>query len=186
MLQYWVLNWGILLSLSCGMISPYQRIDWYLYILIRSTVRDVLNTSMGRMIIWKLGHPGSNLSKSICYKFSSGMMVKRSEISHVSKDDMKLSVEIVDLWLHIYVSGTGPGFVHLGYLSIVYVTLIRLIVLYSRCRVNRSTNLSVFLYYVIFLFASTARLGFRIGAFPTCGVRPLYAVVHFASKDQLR
>ena len=69
----------------------------------------------------------------------------------------------------------------LGYLFIVYVTLIRLIVLYSRCRVNRSTNLSVFLYYVIFLFASTARLGFHVGAFPTCGVRPHYAVVHSAS-----
>ena len=36
-----------------------------------------------------------------------------------------------------------------GIFYIVYVTLIRLIVLYSRCRVNRSTNLSVVLYYVI-------------------------------------
>ena len=69
----------------------------------------------------------------------------------------------------------------LGYLFIVYVTLLRLIVLYSRCRVNWSTNLSVFLYYVIFLFASTARLGFRVGPFPICGVRPHYAIVHFAS-----
>ena len=30
-----------------------------------------------------------------------------------------------------------------GYLYILYVTLFRLIVLYSRCRVNRDTNLSV-------------------------------------------
>ena len=61
------------------------------------------------------------------------------------------------LRLHIYVSEIRPGFVHLGILFIVYVTFIRLIVLYSRCRVNRSTNLSVFLYDVInFCFASTA------------------------------
>ena len=39
----------------------------------------------------------------------------------------------------------------LGYFLIVYVTLIRLIVLYSRCRVNRSINLSVVLYFVILL-----------------------------------
>ena len=86
---------------------------------------------------------------------------------------MKLSVEILDLRLHIYVSGTGSGFVHLGiYLFIVYVTLSRMIVLYSQCRVNWGTNLSVVLYYVIlFLFASTARLGFCV-AFPTCGVHP--------------
>ena len=38
----------------------------------------------------------------------------------------------------------------LGYLSIVYVTLIRLIVLYSWCKVNQGTNLFVVLYYVIF------------------------------------
>ena len=43
-----------------------------------------------------------------------------------------------------------------GYLSIVYVTFIRLIVLYSRCRVNWSTNLSIVLHDVInFCFAST-------------------------------
>ena len=36
------------------------------------------------------------------------------------------------------------------YLFIVYITLFRFIVLYSRCRVNRGTNLSVVLYYVIF------------------------------------
>ena len=45
-----------------------------------------------------------------------------------------------------------------GYSFIVYVTLIRFIVLYSRCRVNRGINLSVVLYYVIFCFASTVRL----------------------------
>ena len=39
----------------------------------------------------------------------------------------------------------------MGYCSIVYVTLFRLIVLYSRCRVNRGTNRSVILYYIILL-----------------------------------
>ena len=44
-----------------------------------------------------------------------------------------------------------------GHLFIVYVTLLRLIVLYSRCRVTRSTNLFVVLYDVFyFCFASTA------------------------------
>ena len=65
----------------------------------------------------------------------------------------------------------------LGYLFTVYVTLIRLIVLYSRCRVNRGTNMSVVLYYVILILASTARLGLLCWAFPTCGVRPHHAVV---------
>ena len=37
----------------------------------------------------------------------------------------------------------GLGFVHFGIFYILYVTLSRLIVLYSRCRVNRGTNLSV-------------------------------------------
>ena len=38
--------------------------------------------------------------------------------------------------------------------------------------------MSVVLYYVIiFVIASTARLGVRV-AFPICGVRPHYAVVH--------
>ena len=69
----------------------------------------------------------------------------------------------------------------LGYLFIVYVTLFRLIVLYSRCRVNRGTNLFVILYYATyFVIASTVRLGFCV-AFPTCGVRPHYGCVHFTS-----
>ena len=77
------------------------------------------------------------------------------------------------LRLHIYVSEIRPGFVHLGILFIVSVTFIRLIVLYSRCRVNRSTNLSVFLYDVIhFCFASTAvwapcRRSQPVGCVPT-------------------
>ena len=37
----------------------------------------------------------------------------------------------------------------LGYLFIVYVTLFRLIVRYTRCRVNWGPNLSVVLYDVI-------------------------------------
>ena len=51
----------------------------------------------------------------------------------------------------------------LGYLCIVYVTLIRLIVLYSQCRVNWGTHLSVVLYYVILILASTARLDLYVG-----------------------
>ena len=66
----------------------------------------------------------------------------------------------------------------LGYLFIVNVTLSRMIVLYSQCRVNWGTNLSVVLYDVIFFIASTARLGLLCGAFPTCGVRPHHAAVH--------
>ena len=72
-----------------------------------------------------------------------------------------------------------------GYLFIVYVTLIRFIVLYSRCRVNRGTNLSVVMYYVIFCFASTVRLGFCV-VFPTCGVRTHYGCVHFASNAMFK
>ena len=66
----------------------------------------------------------------------------------------------------------------LGYLFIVYVTLFRLIVLYSRCRVRRGTYLSVVFYYVILILASIAHLGLLCWAFPTCGVRPHHAVVH--------
>ena len=39
----------------------------------------------------------------------------------------------------------------LGYLFIVYITLSRMIVLYSQCRVSWVTNLYVALYNVIFL-----------------------------------
>ena len=46
-----------------------------------------------------------------------------------------------------------------GILYILYVTLFRMIVLYSWCRVNWGTNLSIVLYYVIIFFASTVRLG---------------------------
>ena len=41
---------------------------------------------------------------------------------------------------------------------IEYVTLSRLIVLYSQCRVNRVTNLSVVLYYVILLLLLPLRV----------------------------
>ena len=61
-----------------------------------------------------------------------------------------------------------------GYLSIVYVTLIMLIVLYSRCRVNRSTNLSVVLYYVIFLLLSLCAFGLRVGVPNLWGASPLW------------
>ena len=61
----------------------------------------------------------------------------------------------------------------LGYLFIVYVTLSRMIALYSRCRVNRGTNLSVVFYYVIFLllplriWASCVGRSQLVGCVPT-------------------
>ena len=61
----------------------------------------------------------------------------------------------------------------LGYLFIVYITLIRLIVLYSRCRVNWGTNLFVVLYYVILILASTPRLGLCVGRSQPVGSSPL-------------
>ena len=65
------------------------------------------------------------------------------------------------------------------YLSIVYVTFIRLIVLYSWCRVNRSTNLSIVLHDVIyFCFVSTAvwalcRHSQPVGCVPTVAASTL-------------
>ena len=69
--------------------------------------------------------------------------------------------------------GLDPVLYIWGYLSIVYVTFIRLIVLYSWCRVNQSTNLFVVLYNVIyFCFATTAvwatcRRSQPVGCVPT-------------------
>ena len=69
--------------------------------------------------------------------------------------------------------GLDPVWYIWGYLFIVYVTLIRLIVLYSQCRVNWSTNLFVVLYDVIyFCFASTevwapCRRSQLVGCVPT-------------------
>ena len=61
----------------------------------------------------------------------------------------------------------------LGYLFIVYVILIRLIVLYSRCRVNQSTNLSVVLYYVIFLLLPLRIWASYVGRSQPVGRSPL-------------
>ena len=60
----------------------------------------------------------------------------------------------------------------LGYLFIVHVTLFRLIVLYSWCRVNRGTNLSIVLYYLILILACTARLGLCVGHSQPVGCIP--------------
>ena len=49
-------------------------------------------------------------------------------------------------------------------LYIEYVTLSRLIILYSRCRVNRGTNLSIVLCYVIFLCHFLLLLPLRVWA----------------------
>ena len=69
-------------------------------------------------------------------------------------DDMKSDVVLVKiLWIGDFIFmflGLDEILYIWGYLFIVYVTLLRLIVLYSRCRVNRGTNLFVVLYYVIF------------------------------------
>lgn len=48
------------------------------------------------------------------------------------------------------VFGIEPGSVHYGiFLDIVYVTYSRMIVLYSRYRVNQSTNMSIIFVYII-------------------------------------
>ena len=68
-----------------------------------------------------------------------------------------------------------------GHLFIVYVTLLRLIVLYSWCRVNRGTNLSVVLYDVIyFCFASTA-FGLGVGRSQPVGCVPHHVVCSITS-----
>ena len=70
----------------------------------------------------------------------------------------------------------------LGYLFIVHVTLFRLIVLYSRCRVNRGINLSLVLYYVIFsllslcVWASVSRYQL-VGCVPTMAASTSYHLV---------
>ena len=67
--------------------------------------------------------------------------------------------------------GLDPVLYIWGYLFIVYVTLFRLIVLYSRCRVNRGTSLFVVLYYVIFLLLFCFHCVWaECWAFPTYGV----------------
>ena len=62
-------------------------------------------------------------------------------------DDMKsdvVMVAIVFSWDFIFVFlGLDLVLYIVGYLYILYVTLFRLIVLYSRCRVNRDTNMFV-------------------------------------------
>ena len=71
--------------------------------------------------------------------------------------------------------GLDPVLYIWGDLSIVHITLIKFIGLYSWCRVNQSTNLSVVLYYVIFLLLPL-RIWAPCVAFPTCGAFPTMAV----------
>ena len=55
------------------------------------------------------------------------------------------------------VLGTRCGFVHCGnILYIVYITLTRMIVMYSQCKVNWGTNLFVVFVILYCFFASTA------------------------------
>ena len=68
-----------------------------------------------------------------------------------------------------------------GWLHYIYVTLSRLIVLYSRCRVNRGTNMSVVVYYVIYvLFHFHCVLGSELCALPNLWGAPHHDV-HSAS-----
>ena len=66
----------------------------------------------------------------------------------------------------------------LGYLFLVYVTLFRLIVLYSRCRVNWGTNLSVVLYDVIIFLLLPLRVWASVFGVPNLWGVPHYAAVH--------
>ena len=67
----------------------------------------------------------------------------------------------------------------MGYIYNIYMSYcIRLIVLYSRCRVNRGTNLSVVLYYVILILASTVRVWAPVLGIPNLWGVPHYAAVH--------
>ena len=56
---------------------------------------------------------------------------------------------------------------------IEYVILSRLIVLYSQCRVNWGTNLSVVLYYVIFCYCFHCAFGLPCGVPNLWGASPL-------------
>ena len=76
------------------------------------------------------------------------------------------------LRLHIYVSEIRRVLYIWGHLFIVYVTLLRLIVLYSRCRVNRSTNLFVVLYDVIYFVLLPLRFGLHVGVPNLWGASP--------------
>ena len=70
------------------------------------------------------------------------------------------------------VFGIASSYVHCGiHLYIVYVILSRMIVLYSRYRVNRGTNMSIVLIDItLFLFLLLLRLGSVLG-FPNLWVR---------------
>ena len=64
-----------------------------------------------------------------------------------------------------------------GYVYILYVTLSRLIVLYSLCRVNRGTNMSVVYVLYNFIFCFHCMFGLSVWRSPTCGVHPHYATI---------
>ena len=88
-------------------------------------------------------------------------------------------VAIVSIWDFIFMLlGLDLVLYILGYLYILYVTLFRLIVLYSRCRVKQDKNMSVVCVlcnFLVFCF-HCACLGACV-AFPTCGVHPHYVAV---------
>ena len=70
--------------------------------------------------------------------------------------------------------GLDPVLYIWGHLFIVYVTLLRLIVLYSRCRVNQGTNLSVALYHIVYFYCFHCVFGLPIGCSQPVGRSPLW------------
>ena len=105
-------------------------------------------------------------------------LVLGDDHSHMGgSDDMKSGVVIVEI---VWILATSylcfwdwTWNVHCGIdMYIDNVTLSRLIVLYSRCRVNRSTNLSA-----VCVLCNHILLPLRVWAtyaFPSCGVHPHY------------
>ena len=75
---------------------------------------------------------------------------------------------------------TVPDYVHYGvHYYIVYVTCSRLIVLYSRYRINYGTNMFVvFVNATLFLFLLPVRLGFVFGISKSVGRSPPCRPLH--------
>ena len=104
----------------------------------------------------------------------------QSELFMLWQYDMKSDVvmmAIVLIWDFISMFlGLDMVLYIVGYLYILYITLFRLIVLYSWCRVNRDTNISV-----VCVLCNNFLLPLRVWApcvaFPTCGVHPHWAAV---------
>ena len=94
--------------------------------------------------------------------------------------DMKLDVVmvvIVLIWDFIFMFlGLDLVLYIVWYLYILYITLFRLIVLFSRCRVNWDTNMSV-VCVLCNIFLLPLCVWAPYVAFPTCGAHPHWATV---------